>query len=174
MTRSLVLFALLSTPLSTAYAEPGEPEAQTKEQPAPHKKMDKHKVEQKVFEMIAEHGDALGLDEKAQQAIREIVDDHKKHGDELLKELDIASEDLKSLMEQENPDLDSVLVQADVVMTLKSELFKQHLTTLIELREHLSEEQIRKIKGRVMRRMKQQKAHGHPHRNQQGHPHRDQ
>ncbi|MEE2752290.1 MAG: periplasmic heavy metal sensor [Myxococcota bacterium] len=175
MIRSLVLFSLLCAPLATASADPGEPDAQTKDQRASHKKMDKkHKVEQKVFEMIAEHGDELGLDEKAQQAIREIVDNHKERGDELLEELDIASEDLKSLMEQETPDLDSVLVQADVVMTLKSELFKQHLTTLIELREHLSEEQIRQIKGRVMRRMKQQKGHGHSHRNHQGHPHRDQ
>jgi len=124
----------------------------------------KHHVEQKVFEMIAQHGDELGLDDAAQKAIREIVDDHRYRGDELLNELEIASEDLKSLMEKDAPDLDSVLVQADVVMTIKGELFKQHLTTLVALREHISDEQIRKIKARVMRRMKQQKAQEHPHK----------
>ncbi len=175
MTRTFLLLSLLCAPLSTASAEPGEHEAQAQKHRGPHKKMDKkRKVEEKVFEMIAEHGDELGLDKKAQQAIRESIDAHKERGDELIEELDIASEDLKSLMEKETPDLDSVLVQADVVMTLKGELFKQHLTTLIELREHLTEEQIREIKARVLRRMKQHRGQDHPHRDHQDHPHSDQ
>jgi Spy/CpxP family protein refolding chaperone len=112
-----------------------------------------------VFRMIAEKGEELGIDEKAQKKIRALVDSHRESMDELHAEMKEAYSGLNDLMEATQTDLDETLAQADQVATLKGEMFKQQIRTMVELKQHLTEEQIEEIHEIVKAKVRKKKKH---------------
>jgi Spy/CpxP family protein refolding chaperone len=168
MTKSLTLLLLLATP-ATALAGHGAHGSSDQESPhesARDKSERGHrsggsgfKMHELVFRMIAEKGEELGIDEKTQKKIRTLVDSHRERMDELHAEMKAAYSELNDLMEATQTDLDETLAQADEVATLKGEVFKQQIRTMVELKQHLTEEQIEEIHEIVKRKMHKKKKH---------------
>jgi Spy/CpxP family protein refolding chaperone len=116
-------------------------------------------MHEKVFRMIAENGEELGVDEKTQEKIRSLVDTHRERMDELDAQLKEANTGLQELMEATKIDLEETLAQADAVAELKGEMFKQQVRTMVELKQHLTEEQIAEIHEIVKSKMHKKKKH---------------
>jgi Spy/CpxP family protein refolding chaperone len=85
--------------------------------------------------------EALELDEESRTAIYGILDEARAVRRELRSQVREAREGLHSLLEQEEPDEAAVLEQADVIGTLQTQLRKQGLSTLLQVRALLTPEQ---------------------------------
>jgi len=133
-------------------------------------------MHERVFRMIAENGEELGVDEKDQEKIRTLVDTHRTRMDELHVQLKEANTGLQELMEATKTDLEETLAQADAVAELKGEMFKQQVRTMVELKQHLTEDQIEEIHEIVKTKVhKKWKHHGGEHsRHDKGSDHEEQ
>ena len=167
MTKSLALLFLLATP-TTALAGDGE---RCEHGSSDHKSDERaerghrsggsdFKMHEMVFRMIAEQGEELGVDEKTQKKIRSLVDTHRERMDELNVQLKEATTDLKELMEATKTDLEETLAQADAVADLKGEMFKQQVRTTVELKQHLTADQIAEIHELVKAKVRKKKKNG--------------
>ena len=165
MTKTLALLFLLATP-TTALAGHGEHGSSDHES---HEKAEQgyrsggsgYKMHEMVFPMIAENGDELGVDEKTQKKIRSLVDSHRELMSALQIQLKEANTGLQELMEATKVDLEETLAQADKVVEIKGEMFKQQVRTMVEIKQHLTEDQIAEIHEIVKAKLhKKRKHHG--------------
>ncbi len=162
MTRTLAILSLLLLPAAAfaGHGEHSECDHPTRPEHAAHGETGGFKMHETVFRMIAEHGDDLGIDERTQKKIRSLVDSHRETMEELQSGLKEAYSGLHEMMEASKNDLEETLAQADQVATLKGEMFKQQIRTMVELKQHLTEEQIEEIHETVKKRMHRRKHHG--------------
>lgn len=95
--------------------------------------------------LIAEHAEELGLDEATQGSIEAIVERTRKESGKLRSAHRQAAGTLAKLLELDEPDLDSVLNQADVVGELESQRRKLRLRGMLEIRALLTPAQREKL-----------------------------
>jgi len=172
MTRTfLFLAALLALPAQALAQSEDKPECEhakeaSKDQKSSHHAWAGPKKQELVFQMIAKHGDELDINEKTQKKIRRVVEDHQEEMEEIHVQLKESHEAMKVLLEDPDAELEEILEQADDISDLKGDIYKQQLITMIELRKHLSPEQIEEIHLRVKRSYKKKhRSHGYHGKN---------
>lgn len=98
--------------------------------------------------------EALELDAEVRERVDTILDAARDEGRELRGELRAAHQRMRSLLEQDAPDEEAVLAQADVIGALHTQAHKQHLSVLLQLHPLLSQEQREQLRHRPEHRDK--------------------
>lgn len=106
-------------------------------QSGPHRDHDGH-LEQLVKE--------IGLDETTQTEVSKILDAAKSQHKQLRQQLREARERMHALLEQAEPDEATVMAHADAVGALETEVRKQRLRTVLQVRALLTPEQRTKLR----------------------------
>ncbi len=87
----------------------------------------------------------LGLDEATRARIRALGDAARPEGDALEEKLQQLRKEMRALLEEDTPDRDAVMRQADAVGAAEVELEKHRLGTMLEIRALLTPEQRREL-----------------------------
>jgi Spy/CpxP family protein refolding chaperone len=125
--RLFVLFVFSLTGLSTAaHARPPGP--------PPH-----------VGEPLEHLVETLGLDEATLAKVYQVIDAARAETRELRRKLHEAHQHMRTLLEQETPDEAAVMAQAGRIGTQRTEMEKQRLRTLLQVRALLTPEQRAKL-----------------------------
>jgi Spy/CpxP family protein refolding chaperone len=88
----------------------------------------------------------LGLQPDQQTKIQAILDAAKPQREELRAQMKKAFDDMHVLLDQDTPDQNAVLAQADVIGQLTTQAHKNMLTTLLAVRAELTPAQRLKLK----------------------------
>jgi len=78
--------------------------------------------------------DQLGLDAKTLAAVDEVLDASRVRGRELRRQLREAHRRMRTLLEGQEPDEDTIFAQVDVISELEAEAQKNRLGTLLRVR----------------------------------------
>ena len=76
----------------------------------------------------------LGIDEDTQSSIRAIVDGSHTTGREIRQSLDQAEQEMRGLLQQETPDKDAVLHQAEKIGMLRIKEQQNRLQAMLQIR----------------------------------------
>jgi Spy/CpxP family protein refolding chaperone len=90
---------------------------------------------------LEEKLDTLNLDDATRTTIHKALDEGRVAQDDLRSQLRKARQDLRAMLQNDNPDEAQVLAQAEVIGGLVTEQRKQELHTLLTLRALLTPEQ---------------------------------
>ena len=90
---------------------------------------------------LEEKIDALNLDDATRTAIHKAIDEGRVAQDDMRSQLRKAHQDLRAMLQQDNPTEAQVLAQAEVIGGLETEQRKQALHTLLTIRALLTPEQ---------------------------------
>ncbi len=90
--------------------------------------------------------DKLGLDATQQQKVQAILDAAKPKRQEIRGRMRQAFQDMHTLLDQDAPNRDAVLAQADRIGAITTEAHKAMLTTLLAVRAELTPDQRAKLK----------------------------
>ena len=93
----------------------------------------------------------LGLDATQQEKVQAIFDNAKPRRDALRTQMREAFQQMRALLDQDTPDQNAVLAQADKLGQLSTEMHKQRLTTLLAVRAELRPDQRAKLKAEMMK-----------------------
>lgn len=91
--------------------------------------------------LIARHAERLGLTGEALAAVQEVVDASGVRHEALLAELDASRAAMRELLSQPIPDADAVMAQADAIGELETQLHKNRLRAIMQIRALLTPEQ---------------------------------
>jgi Spy/CpxP family protein refolding chaperone len=89
--------------------------------------------------------ETLGLDDATLTKVYKIIDDARAHKRELRRKLHEAHRHMRNLLEQDTPDEAAVMAQAETIGTLRTEMDKQRLQTMLQVRTLLTAEQRTKL-----------------------------
>jgi Spy/CpxP family protein refolding chaperone len=134
---ALVVVALLGA--GTAYSKPGHGSCHGHGKGA---RLDR--LEAKLAE--------LELDVDTRAAAARVLEQARTEGEARRDEMRDARRALHELLEQEQPAVDQVMAQADVLGALETEAHKAKLRTMLELRALLDAEQWQELKGTLRHR----------------------
>lgn len=95
--------------------------------------------------VMERHADELGLDEATRAAIQAIAARSREVEQPLNEELHELHEGMRTLLDADAPILDDVMQWADRIGAAETELKKQRLRTMLEVRALLSPEQRQKL-----------------------------
>ena len=109
---------------------------------------------------IERHAERLGIDEDTQSSIRAIVDGSHTTGREIRQSLDQAEQEMRGLLQQETPDKDAVLHQAEKIGMLRIKEQQNRLQAMLQIRALLTPEQRQAIN--------QLRKDDRPHRRRRG------
>ena len=90
--------------------------------------------------------DKLGLSESQHAKVQAILDAAKPKREEIRGRMRQAFQDMRALLDQDQPSQDAVLAQADRIGQISTEAHKSLLTTLLQVRAELTPEQRAKLK----------------------------
>ena len=90
---------------------------------------------------LEEKIDALNLDDAARTAIHKAIDEGRVARDDMRSQLRKARQDLRAMLQQDNPTEAQVLAQSEVIGGLETKQHKQALHTLLTIRALLTPEQ---------------------------------
>ena len=90
---------------------------------------------------LEEKLDALNLDDTVRASVHKAVDDGRVAQEDIRSQLRKARQDLRAMLQQENPPEAQVLAQSEVIGGLVTEQRKQALHTLLAVRALLTPEQ---------------------------------
>ena len=90
---------------------------------------------------LEEKIDALNLDDATRTAIHKALDEGRVAQDDMRSQLRKARQDLRAMLQQDNPTEAQVLAQSEVIGGLETEQRKQALHTLLTIRALLTPEQ---------------------------------
>lgn len=90
---------------------------------------------------IQRHAEELGIDEATLAQIEAIVDASRSEGEAIFAEHRAAREAMHALLEQDEPDFDAVMQQADVIGAIDVRKHKHRLATMLKVRALLTPEQ---------------------------------
>ena len=96
----------------------------------------------------------LGLDDAQNQKVHAILDAAKPQREQIRGQMRQAFEEMRTLLDQDNPDQSAVLAQADRIGAISTEAHKAMLTTLLQVRAQLTPDQRAKLKASM-------REHGH-------------
>lgn len=95
---------------------------------------------------------ALDLDDATLQTANGIIDAAREEGRSMRTRMRDAHEAMRNLLEQETPDRDAVLAQAEAIGDLQTEARKQELSTLLQVQALLTPEQRAHLRELAFRR----------------------
>ena len=95
--------------------------------------------------LLERHAEELGLDAATQAKIREISDQSRQQSQPAIDELRSLHEGMHQLLLSDSPDTQQVLSQADRIGAAETQLRKQRLTSMLEIRALLTPEQRQKL-----------------------------
>ena len=90
---------------------------------------------------LEEKIDALNLDDATRTAIHKAIDEGRGARDDMRSQLRKARQDLRAMLQQDNPTEAQVLAQSEVIGGLETKQHKQALHTLLTVRALLTPEQ---------------------------------
>ena len=90
---------------------------------------------------LEEKIDALNLDDATRTAIHKAIDEGRVARDDMRSQLRKARQDLRAMLQQDNPTEAQVLAQSEVIGGLETKQHKQALQTLLTIRALLTPEQ---------------------------------
>jgi Spy/CpxP family protein refolding chaperone len=90
---------------------------------------------------LEEKIDALNLDDATRTAIHKAMDEGRVARDDIRSQLRKARQDLRAMLQQDNPAEAQVLAQSEVIGGLETKQHKQALHTLLTIRALLTPEQ---------------------------------
>jgi Spy/CpxP family protein refolding chaperone len=99
--------------------------------------------------------EGLDLDEETLASVYEIMDSSRERHRELRRQIRDAHEQMRSLLEQEEPNEDAVLEQVDVIGALRTEAHKEGLRTLLKVRALLTPAQREQLLEQMRSRFEQ-------------------
>jgi Spy/CpxP family protein refolding chaperone len=89
--------------------------------------------------------DQLGLDAETRTAVFGAIDAARPAARELRGQIRTAHDELRSLLDAPEPDAEQVMAQVEKVGALSTDLRKQHLRTLLQVKAILGPEQSQKL-----------------------------
>jgi Spy/CpxP family protein refolding chaperone len=95
--------------------------------------------------LLERHAERLGLDDATQARIRAIADARREEGERLAERVRALHGEMRALLDQDAPDTDAVMRQAEAIGAAETEMHKQRLATLLEIRALLTPEQRREL-----------------------------
>jgi Spy/CpxP family protein refolding chaperone len=98
-----------------------------------------------IEELLERHADELGLDAAMQAKIRGIAAQARQQAQPALDELRSLHEGMHQLLVSDSPDSQQVMGQADRIGAAETQLRKQRLATMLEIRALLTPEQRQKL-----------------------------
>jgi len=104
-----------------------------------------HRGPPPIDAVMEHHADELGLDAATRVAIQEIAARSRLVEEPLREELNELHEGMRSLLDADSPNLDDVMQWAERSGAAETELRKQRLRTMLEVRALLSPEQRQKL-----------------------------
>ena len=90
---------------------------------------------------IEKHAEQLGIDETTRQAIQSLVEEARTGGREIRTSLKQARTEMRRLLEQDSPDEAAVMQHAERIGALRTEVRKNRLRAMLQIRALLSPEQ---------------------------------
>jgi Spy/CpxP family protein refolding chaperone len=90
--------------------------------------------------------DQLGLSPAVSQKVHGIIDAAKPQRDTMRTQIRQAFQDMRALLDQDTPDQNAVLAQADKIGQLTTQAHKDMLTTLLAVRAELTPDQRNQLK----------------------------
>lgn len=114
--------ALLVLTQSPAFARPG------------------HRDGHLAYRHIEHELQTLELDEATREAARGILEAAREEGRALHSRLKAAHGEMRTLLDQQSPDAEAVLAQADVIGALRTEMRKQQLRAVLQVQALLPSE----------------------------------
>ncbi len=96
---------------------------------------------------IARNADELGVDDATVEKIEAIVAAAREEAAPLREAVRAAREEMRTLLDADQPDEAAVMAQADEVSAAMAAMHKQRLATLLKIRALLTPEQRDKLKG---------------------------
>lgn len=94
---------------------------------------------------IERHAEELGLDEATLTEIKQILDTSRGQAEAIYEEHRAAREAMHQLLDQDEPDRDAVMKQAEVMGEIDVRKHKHRLATMLEIRSKLTPEQRAKL-----------------------------
>lgn len=119
---------------------------------------------------IAKHAEELGIDDATLAQIDAIVEASRAEGEAIYAEHRAAREAMHELLDQDAPELDAVMRQAEVIGAIDVRKHQHRLATMLEIRSRLTPEQrtqLRALKDE-MRERHGDRHHRHPHEGDPG------
>lgn len=110
---------------------------------------------------LEEHATRLGLNEKTQVAIREIIDKSQDESRDLFQKLREARLKMRDLLSQDTPDVTAVMHQAEILGPIETETRKHRLGTMLRIRALLTPEQRQELM-RIRKESMPRKRHRGP------------
>ena len=112
--------------------------------------------------MLEHHAERLGLDEATRAGIRTLAEASRPETEALEEQVHALREEMRGLLDQEQPDVDAVMRQADRIGAAEIELDKHRLRTLLAIRALLTPEQRRELVRIHEERMRERGFHRRP------------
>lgn len=109
-------------------------------------------------DVLERNAERLGLDERARAEIRSLADAAREESRGVETGLRTLHDEMRKLLDQETPDLDGVLRQADRIGAAETELSKLRLRTMLRIRGLLTPEQRQEL---VRIHEERRREHGH-------------
>jgi Spy/CpxP family protein refolding chaperone len=100
--------------------------------------------------------ESIGLDEKTLTEVYKVIDASKAEHRELRRKLREVHDRMHSLLEQKEPDEAAVMAQADTIGALETEIQKQRLRTVLQVRALLTPEQ----RAKLLELLRARRSHG--------------
>ena len=91
--------------------------------------------------LVARHAERLGLSGESLAAVQAVVDASGARHQELVAKIDAARNAMRDLLSRPIPDADAVMAQAEAIGTLETELHKNRLRAIMQIRALLTPEQ---------------------------------
>ena len=157
LTKALLLAALMaSTPMGVADAQPAGAWG-----PPPGDGRGPWRHPPPFEDVLERHAGRLGLDERTRTEIRGIADAAREESRDVEAGLQTLHDEMRKLLDQEAPDLDGVLRQADRIGVIETELNKLRLRSMLRIRGLLTPEQRQEL-VRIHEERRRERGHGGP------------
>jgi Spy/CpxP family protein refolding chaperone len=111
--------------------------------------------------VLERHAGRLGLDERTRTEVRGIADAAREESRDVEAGLRTLRDEMRKLLDQEAPDLDGVLRQADRIGATETELSKLRLRTMLRIRGLLTPEQRQEL-VRIHEERRRERGRGDP------------
>jgi Spy/CpxP family protein refolding chaperone len=95
---------------------------------------------------IEHHAEMLGIDDATLAEIRAIEESSRENGKALSEARRAAQDDLRALLDQDEPDRDAVMAQVETIGDLETKQHKERVSTMLAIHDKLSAEQRAELK----------------------------
>lgn len=95
---------------------------------------------------IEHHAEALGIDDATLAEIRAIEESSRENGKALSEARRAAQDDLRALLDQDEPDRDAVMAKVDAIGELETKQHRERVSTMLAIHDKLSAEQRAELK----------------------------